>query len=126
MSGNLHLLGLTIHSGDLWWIILLGFFFGGSILEWIGDKLGFGLRAIQGHREERREHELERLRLLAQLARDIREPPGVPSRTVAGPCKHPRPLPVRDTDGILVSWLCSNPDCEEQLPKDFAVLADNA
>lgn len=42
-----------------------------------------------------------------------------------GPCTHRRVTPVVAPGDEVVAWLCKNPDCAAQLPKDWAVRAED-
>lgn len=51
--------------------------------------------------------------------------PGTGSVEALCPSRHRDAVSVEDVDGELVAWLCTDPDCGAQLPKDWRLpLAD--
>lgn len=79
--------------------------------------------------DQKREHELAVLRERRKLAcaeadlakaRVTSQPDAPP-----GPCAHRRVTPVIAPGDELVAWLCKNPDCAVQLPRDWAVRAED-
>jgi hypothetical protein len=115
----------------IWVAIPMLVIFGGAVLEFFGNVLSNLAGFISGWGERKHERELEKKRLELEILKaknqpqppaPVKIPKGIPSKNT---CRHKRVLPVIAADGQLAAWLCTNPRCEAQLPKGFAVYEDD-
>lgn len=101
-----------------WWVFLL---FGGAILEFFGNMISSivgGMSAIVAGRH-RRKVELRKLELKIKKASATAVAPS----PQPGLCRHRKAVPVRDNEGVVVSWLCRS--CDAQLPPEFSIYEED-
>jgi hypothetical protein len=107
-----------------WWVFLLC---GGAILEWVGERFDMGLSAIRRGSRLRYKRRLALKKLELQIAQARTQPASAVAAVdrKPGPCAHRGAKQIRTMDGVLVGWLCPREGCDERLPADWAVAAED-
>jgi hypothetical protein len=104
-----------------WWLLFL---FGGAILEFVGDVFSATAKALSRRRRTRHKHRLELKRLELEIARATVHAGETPAPApIPGQCRHRTAVPVRDSDGHVLAWLCRA--CDSQLPADFSIYVED-
>jgi hypothetical protein len=111
---------LIVIWSNWWWAILI---FGGSALEFIGASFGCGASALRKASKRRYKRTLELKRLELRIAQAKAGPAVTGTAPDPGLCRHRKAVPVRDSDGNVVSWLCRS--CETQLPPEFSIYEED-
>lgn len=135
---------MTAHAIASWWsqnwlwVVIAIWFFGGTVEEIWRHALKSRRKAVA----RRRQYRIELARAKAGLpypdvssrpseamvpAAVMPAPPGAaPTRTVPGPCRHEKIVPVIAGDGELLRWVCANyPRCDAQFPPGTAIYEES-
>lgn len=114
---------LLAWCAENWWIIFIAWWFG--VFGFVAGFLDELRRAYKRMIRNRRKHQLAVKRLELRIAQTEaqREEKSLVRTPLPGPCVHRRVTSVVDKSDKVVAWLCKN--CDEQLPADWAVRAED-